>query len=124
MKSTRKQKGGFNFGALASLATKSIKAAAASPMAESLGKELANQGKQIAKDIVHDHINKAADKLAAETGIKIDTTHIKNSVTKHIGAGHKKRSAKKRSTKKRSTKKRSTKKRSTRKYSKKRSTKK
>ena len=81
-RSTRKQSGGFNFGALASLATKSLKAVAASPMAQSLGKELATQGKQIAKDIVHDHINKAADKLAAETGIKIDTTHLKNSVTK------------------------------------------
>ena len=81
----RKQSGGFNFAKLASVAVNVAKKAAASPELRALGKDLANQGKQMAKQIAHEQINKASNKLLESTGVKVDTRLLKKSIDKHIG---------------------------------------
>ena len=83
----QKQSGGFNFAKLASAAVNVAKKAAVSNELRALGKDLANQSKNIATQMATNQINKAADKIAKETGVKVDTKLLKATVNKHIGAG-------------------------------------
>ena len=64
---------------------------ASSPELRAIGKDLANQGKAIAHQAINNKLNEAANKLAKETGVKVDTKLLKNSINKHLGAGKKRK---------------------------------
>jgi polyhydroxyalkanoate synthesis regulator phasin len=65
----------------AKIVTNAIKSGAAKDLAKKVGSELVKDVKGQAVQMAHSHVDNLANALQQKTGVKVDTTDLKNKIT-------------------------------------------